>query len=150
MRTVHGATVNSYGRISVRLSDALQQGAPVTNSTSMNTDLLHSQFGLVPRGDSYFSYRFSEVLAFGIVPVVIADDWVLPFDEIIDWDKASLRVGERELQNLPAMLEALPLDKVCEMRQYVFEVYHRCDRPGPQTLDMCSLTSCLSPATSSR
>lgn len=136
MRTVHGATVNSYGRISVRLSDALQQGAPVTNSTSMTTDLLHSQFGLVPRGDSYFSYRFSEVLAFGIVPVVIADDWALPFDEIIDWDKASLRVRERELQHLPAMLEALPLDKVCEMRQYAFEVYRRCDGSGPRTLDV--------------
>jgi hypothetical protein len=38
--------------------------------------LLQSNFGAVPRGDNLFSYRFTEVLTAGAIPVVYADGWV--------------------------------------------------------------------------
>ena len=47
-------------------------------------DLLsRSRFGLVPRGGGLHSYRFVEVLAAGAIPVVLADDWVIPFVEVL-------------------------------------------------------------------
>jgi Exostosin family len=44
-------------------------------------DLLkQSKFAAVPRGDNLYSYRFTEVLAAGAIPVLFANpDWVLPF-----------------------------------------------------------------------
>ena len=133
-KTSHGRVVPGFGPISVRVNDMATQGKPVGNSSSMAMDLLHSQFGLVPRGDSYFSYRLSEVLAFGVVPVVIADDWALPFEEIIDWSQIALRVREHELEKLPSLLAATPLDTVCAMRGRVFDVYHKWLR-GPAQWD---------------
>lgn len=46
--------------------------------------LISSRFGLVPRGGGLHSYRFIEVLAAGAIPVVLADDWVIPFQEVVD------------------------------------------------------------------
>jgi len=50
-----------------------------------------SSFGLVPRGHGVYSYRLTEVLLAGAVPVVLANGWVLPFSEILEWDAFSVR-----------------------------------------------------------
>ena len=63
--------------------------------------------------------------ASGVVPVVIADDWALPFEEIIDWKEAAVRVGEAQLETVPETLAALPLDRVCALRRTGFEAYTR-------------------------
>jgi hypothetical protein len=44
--------------------------------------LLNSTFGLVIRGDTYYSYRFLEVISAGVVPVIFSDKWALPFAEV--------------------------------------------------------------------
>jgi len=43
------------------------------NNQELNAfeELAKSHFGLVMRGDNMFSYRFSEVMVMGVVPVVI-------------------------------------------------------------------------------
>ena len=126
-KELHGReTTPMLGPISVHLNDVGDQGQPVHGGVlrSMEEDLSHSQFGLVPRGDSYYSYRFVETLSFGVAPVIVADDWVLPFEEIIDWRRIALRVPERDLGSLPQRLAVLPLSEICAMRVRAFEVYH--------------------------
>ena len=52
-QSLHGKAVSpALGPLSIRLTDTGSQGAPVINSSSMDVDLQHSQFGLCPRGDS--------------------------------------------------------------------------------------------------
>jgi hypothetical protein len=68
-----------------------------------------------------------QVMAFGVVPVVVSDDWALPFEEVIDWGALSLRVREddAEFERLPSRLASVSINRLCTMRGYVFDTYHR-------------------------
>ncbi len=49
------------------------------------TDLLcNALFGFVPAGDGWHSNRFAETMAMGVVPVVMADGFAMPLDDILD------------------------------------------------------------------
>ncbi|CAD7942847.1 unnamed protein product [Amoebophrya sp. A120] len=57
--------------------------------------LADTAFGLVPRGDGRWNYRFSELVGACVIPVVIADGLTLPFSELVDW------AGERLVIRIP-------------------------------------------------
>jgi hypothetical protein len=52
--------------------------------------LLLSQFVATPRGDNRYLYCFTEMLSAGAVPVILSDDWVLPFQMELkpNWETA--------------------------------------------------------------
>jgi hypothetical protein len=62
-----------------------------------------SHFVLCPRGIGTGSFRMFEVMRMGAVPVVISDPYVLP--EGPDWESFLIRVPEKDLLNLPSILE---------------------------------------------
>jgi hypothetical protein len=72
---------------------------------SQYTDVsLRSKFILAPRGRGTSSIRLFESLRMGRPPVIIADQWVAP--EGPDWSSCSIRVKEREVDQIPEILEA--------------------------------------------
>jgi hypothetical protein len=62
-----------------------------------------SKFVLCPRGRGPTSFRLFETLMAERVPVVISDDWLPP--PRIDWDRCIVRVAERDIARVPALLE---------------------------------------------
>ncbi|HEY0256489.1 MAG TPA: exostosin family protein [Candidatus Methylacidiphilales bacterium] len=62
-----------------------------------------SQFVLCPRGEGTSSVRLFETMEMGRAPVILADKWVPP--EGPCWEQFSLRIPEREVMNLPRILE---------------------------------------------
>ncbi|CDS42594.1 exostosin 1 [Echinococcus multilocularis] len=83
-------------------------------------ELLHnSTFCLVPRGRRLGSFRFLEVLEAGCIPVLLANDWELPFSEVIDWSQAAVIADERTLSRLPDLLRNLPDSQIVKMREQV-------------------------------
>lgn len=56
--------------------------------------LSQSYFSLSPRGHGLSSYRFFESIYFNTIPVLFADDVKLPYTEIIDYTKISIKIDE--------------------------------------------------------
>lgn len=70
-----------------------------------------------------YAYRLIEALAFGVVPVVVADEYVLPFSEVLQWDQFSVRWPYARLSSLVGYLRTLDEVLVCKMRRRAREVY---------------------------
>ncbi|KAL1228389.1 Exostosin-1b [Trichinella pseudospiralis] len=85
--------------------------------------MANSKFCLVPRGRRLGSFRFLEALEKGCIPVILSNDWVLPFSEVIDWDQAVVRGDERTLFQLPSLLRAYPESVIIRMRQQARHLY---------------------------
>ncbi|KRY51515.1 Exostosin-1b [Trichinella britovi] len=85
--------------------------------------MANSKFCLVPRGRRLGSFRFLEALEKGCIPVILSNDWVLPFSEVIDWDQAVVRGDERTLFQLPSLLRAYPESVILRMRQQARHLY---------------------------
>jgi len=69
-------------------------------------------FSLCPRGRGPGSIRLFESMRMGRCPVILADEWVYP--ERVDWPNCSITVAERDVANLPEILEA-NLDRAAEL-----------------------------------
>jgi hypothetical protein len=65
--------------------------------------LAKSRFVLCPRGYACSTWRLFEAMKAGRVPVIISDQWVPPPGPA--WDRFSLRVKERDVAHIPALLE---------------------------------------------
>jgi len=62
--------------------------------------MLLSPYILCVRGAGNFSVRFYESLAMGRIPIFINTDSVLPFDNLINWEKHCVIIQEAEIENL--------------------------------------------------
>ena len=55
----------------------------------------------------------------GCIPVVLGDAGVLPFFEVLDWDRASVRVWPYDLDHITERLRGIPQQLVTEMKEQV-------------------------------
>ncbi|CAB9519665.1 Exostosin-1 [Seminavis robusta] len=87
--------------------------------------LQQSVFSATPRGDNKFSYRFTEVLSAGAIPVVHSDDWVLPFRrEFIDWpQECAIIIPEAKVNQTVDILRAISAEDTCRRRRRCYEIY---------------------------
>ena len=56
---------------------------------------------IVFAGFGYHSFRLTEVMGGGSIPVILIDNYVLPFEGLLDWSSFSIRLPEHQLTNLP-------------------------------------------------
>ncbi|KAH8486586.1 hypothetical protein H0E87_025554 [Populus deltoides] len=61
-----------------------------------------------PKGGYYASPRLVEVVIFGCIPVIIADDIVLPFADAIPWEEIGVFIDEKDVPNLDTILTSIP------------------------------------------
>lgn len=80
--------------------------APATYADSIHD----SEFVLAPRGGGTASFRLFEAMMLGRAPVIISDSWVPPAGP--DWDSFSVRVRERDVEEIPRVLAARESDAV--------------------------------------
>lgn len=86
-----------------------------------------SAFGLIPHGDGRWSYRLSEVMGACVIPVFMANGLTLPYEEVINWPRVSVRVDESLAGNPQMILAQLPQDPgvIQSMRREVCDISSR-------------------------
>ncbi len=89
-----------------------------------------SKFCLAPSGMG-FSTRTYESIAQGCVPLIIQDEpvsnttVVQAFDELLPWHLFSLRLYQRDIPHLEAILDGFPFEKWRELRRNLACVWPR-------------------------
>ena len=81
-----------------------------------------SKYMLCPRGYGTTSYRLYEAFQYGAVPVYISDEFWLPYESTLDWDKLIVRITPDQLPNLKSILNGYD-DRWETMIAYATEVY---------------------------
>lgn len=100
--------------------------------------LAASHFVLCPRGAGAGSIRFFEVMAAGVAPVLLSDEYALPPGPA--WDRFLIRVREREIARLPAILESY-LESAAErgrLARQAFDEHFAIDRKFDSIVDLAA------------
>ncbi len=73
--------------------------------------LAESKYSLCPRGQGLSSYRFFECIHTLTIPILIADDVILPYYEFINYDDIIIRIVESDVDNVKKIDYILKNDK---------------------------------------
>jgi len=83
--------------------------------------LSRSRFSLCPRGFGASTLRFWESLKVGAIPILIADDMILPAG--YDWSKCIVRIKEKDILKINDVLARICKVKENQMRKNCLEAY---------------------------
>lgn len=83
------------------------------------------KFCLISRGVRLSQPNFMEAMAAGCIPVVVADNIVLPFSEVIDWTLATISIRETDLHSVMTVLKAVSPQRIDELQKQVKFLYDR-------------------------
>ena len=83
-----------------------------------------AKFCLAPAGYG-FSSRQYEAILIGCVPVTIQDDVEMAFEEVVPWERFSVRLKFSDIERLDEILEAIPDEAVFRMRRELGCVWPR-------------------------
>ena len=102
--------------------------------------LAASHFVLCPRGAGVGSYRFFEVMAAGVAPVLLSDDYALTPGPA--WDTFLIQVRERDIAKLPEILEPY-LESAAErgrLARQAFDEYFSIEREFDRIVELAALS----------
>ncbi len=82
----------------------------VKNSGITSRQLMqHSEFTLCPAGYGQWSYRLVESIRNNSIPIILADDYILPFSETIPWLDFCIKYSTKDLWQLPDFIKSMPV-----------------------------------------
>lgn len=81
-----------------------------------------SKYCICPRGYEVNSPRVVEAIFYECVPVIISDNFVPPFFEVLDWEAFAVFVAEKDIPMLKDILLSIPEEKYRAMQMSVKKV----------------------------
>ena len=79
----------------------------------------------MPPGGDGWSSRVDDAVRHGCIPVIIMDGVHMPFEGVLDYAAFSMRVPERHLEQLDALLRAVTPQRQAAMREATRKVWTR-------------------------
>ncbi|KAJ1282916.1 hypothetical protein BS78_03G088000 [Paspalum vaginatum] len=96
-----------------------------------------SKYCICPMGYEVNSPRIVEAIYYDCVPVIIADNFVLPFDDALNWSAFSVVVPERDVPKLKEILLSIPESRYITLQSNVKRVRkHFLWHPNPIKYDI--------------
>ncbi|RID41682.1 hypothetical protein BRARA_J01621 [Brassica rapa] len=94
---------------------------PLGVASKMNyiDQMKSSKYCLCPKGYEVNSPRVVESIFYECVPVIISDNFVPPFFEVLDWSAFSVIVAEKDIPRLKDILMSIPEEKYVKMQMAV-------------------------------
>lgn len=83
--------------------------------------LARARYGLAPMGWTLDTTRLWEYLAFGVVPVIIADGIIEPFEDDVDWNSFVVWVRREDAHILDEVLAEITNEEYERKRKRVWE-----------------------------
>lgn len=120
--TCKQATVNSASPGLPEVKAECEKDQSIYNHYKFD-DLMNSTFGLIPAGRGPSSYRLLEVLSAGSIPVVISDNFVLPFDSLIEWRRCLFVFPTSQTQRTVPTLRSLNKEEIESRQDYCRFIY---------------------------
>lgn len=102
--TAHGGSV----RVQAANWSTIFEASSIGRKLDYADSLRQARFVLCPRGAGVGSIRLFETMKAGRVPIIISDGYILPSG--IDWNRCSVRVRERDIADIPRIVEARLMD----------------------------------------
>eukprot|EP01012_Entosiphon_sulcatum_P022908 TRINITY_DN27888_c0_g1_i1.p1 TRINITY_DN27888_c0_g1~~TRINITY_DN27888_c0_g1_i1.p1 ORF type:complete len:829 (+),score=166.57 TRINITY_DN27888_c0_g1_i1:113-2599(+) len=111
-----------------------------TSNLSYTELMCASAFALVPRGRRLGTFRLLEVMSAGAVPVLFADDLVLPFDDMLPWAHVVITVPEANVDATLHVLRAYSPERIRTLRENAAQLFQRYFASLPVILDTMFLS----------
>lgn len=110
-------------------SDKVVIGTPIEVKQKLGEISYHdlmarSIFTLCPAGYGRWSFRFVEALLNGSIPILVSDEYVLPFADKIDWNKYCYVTEERHLFSLTDFIQRLFINEINEKQKSIAKDRH--------------------------
>lgn len=90
--------------------------------TPYATELLDSKFCLHAKGYEVNTARVGDALYYGCVPVILADNYDLPFEDILNWKSFSVVVATSDIPNLKRILQEISSEEYVKLQNNVLKV----------------------------
>lgn len=78
-----------------------------------------SKYCLCPSGYEVASPRIVEAIYLECVPVIISDNYVLPFSDVLNWKSFSVQVEPKDIPNLKTILSSISSRQFIRMQRRV-------------------------------
>ena len=107
IRTIIEKKLKNEKNFYIENLDSMNSKIETINLEKYENLIKSSHFFLCPRGYGPASFRLYESIELGTIPVYISDEFVLPFEDEINWKKFSVMIQKNKIGKLPKILNSI-------------------------------------------